>query len=80
MQDQGWNPGGRSAGWRLGMAVAGGLVAGAGVALFLWPWLLIWLLSGLLVLVGLFLVVSALAARGPGAPRSSEGPPTDAAR
>lgn len=64
MQEQAWNPGGRRPGWRIGMALAGALLAGAGVALFLWPALLIWLLSGLLVLAGVFCVLSAVLARG----------------
>ena len=61
----GWNPGGRSVGWRLGMLGGGLLLAGAGVALYVWPQLLTLAVSGILALVGLFLVVSALLARGP---------------
>ena len=59
------NPGGRSPRWRIGMIVGGLVVAGAGVALFLHPPLLIWILSGALVLLGGVLVASGLAARGP---------------
>jgi len=67
MEDQGtgnWGSGGRSARWRLGMLVGGGLVSGAGVALYLWPQILIWLLSGALVGLGALLVVSGICARG----------------
>ncbi len=58
------NPGGRSPRWRLGMIVGGALVAGAGVALFLHPPLLIWILSAGLVLLGGVLVLSGICARG----------------
>ena len=63
-----WNPPGRSPGWRVGMLVAAALSTSAGLALLLWPWLLIWLLSGVFFLVALFLALSALLARGGGAP------------
>lgn len=58
------NPGGRSPNWRLGMIVGGSLIAGAGVALYVWPWLLIWLVSGTLVALGAVLVLSGFCARG----------------
>ena len=58
------NPGGRSPRWRLGMVVGGGALAGAGVALYLYPQILIWLLSGSLVLLGAVLVLSGICARG----------------
>ena len=58
------NPGGRSPRWRLGMIVGGAALGGAGVALYLYPQLLIWLLSGSLVVLGAVLVLSGICARG----------------
>ena len=58
------NPGGRSSSWRLGMILGGLAVAGAGVALYWWPWLLIWVISGGLVALGAVLVLSGICARG----------------
>lgn len=59
------NPGGRSVRWRLGMVLGGLVVAGAGVALYLRPEILIWVLAGSLVLLGGVLVLSGICARGP---------------
>ncbi len=61
---QNWGPGGRSVRWRIGMLLGGALVGGAGVALFVWPQILIWLLSGALVALGALLVLSGVFARG----------------
>ena len=58
------NPGGRSPRWRVGMIVGGTAIAGAGVALYLYPQILIWLLSGSLVLLGAVLALSGICARG----------------
>jgi hypothetical protein len=46
------------------MTAAGAAFLVAGVALILWPWLLAWFAGGALGLLGLLLVVSAIAARG----------------
>ncbi|MDF1700970.1 MAG: hypothetical protein P1V36_07410 [Planctomycetota bacterium] len=59
-----WDRGGRSLRWRLGMIVGGALVGGAGVALYLHPPILIWLLSGALVAGGALLILSGICARG----------------
>lgn len=55
---------GRSVGWRVGMLAAGALLAGGGVALVLWPFLLAYAVGGGLVALGALLAVTALAARG----------------
>jgi hypothetical protein len=55
---------GRTLGWRVGMLLAGAVVAGAGVALFVWPWLLSWMAGAVLAALGAVLLVSAVAARG----------------
>ena len=55
---------GRSFGWRLGMAAVGALAAGAGVAVVLYPYVLRYAIGGVLALVGLFFVASAVLARG----------------
>ena len=70
-----WNPPGRSPGWRIGMLIGAAVCAAAGLALLLWPWLLIWMLSGILFLASLFLALSAFLARGGGTP-----PPVDLSR
>ncbi|MEO5726229.1 MAG: hypothetical protein ABI134_19795 [Byssovorax sp.] len=55
---------GRSLAWRAGTTVAGlGFVA-AGVAVILWPAIVAYAVGGAIALLGAFLVVSALAARG----------------
>ncbi len=63
-----WSPPGRSPGWRIGMLIGAAVCTAAGLALLLWPWLLIWTLSGALFLLALFLALSALLARGGGTP------------
>jgi hypothetical protein len=55
---------GRTLGWRVGTALSGAAVAGAGVAVVAWPWLVGWVVGGALASVGVLLVVSAFAARG----------------
>jgi hypothetical protein len=50
------------------MLVAALFCAAVGLALLLWPWLLIWLLSGIFFALALFLALSAVLARGGGAP------------
>ena len=57
---------GRSLGWRLATAAAGLALGGAGVATILCPRLLGYVVGGALALLGLVLLVSALAARGRG--------------
>ena len=59
-----WAPGGRSPRWRLGMVAAGALTGGLGLALYLRPQILIWLLAGILVALGSVLLLSGLLARG----------------
>ncbi len=49
------------------MLVAGLLAVGAGVCIYLWPWILNWAVAGCFVLLGAGLVISALAARTGGA-------------
>ncbi len=59
-----WNPPGRSMRWRVGMLVAGLIAIGAGVAVYLWPQIIVWTIAGCFALLGSILVVSALMARG----------------
>lgn len=70
-----WNPPGRSGRWRVSMLVCGLCLAAAGVAVYLWPQLIVWGVAGLFVLLGFFFVVSALVARGGGEARD-RGDPT----
>lgn len=55
---------GRSLRWRAVTALAGALVAGAGLAVILWPAILAYAVGGAIAVVGVFLVVTAIAARG----------------
>lgn len=55
---------GRSVGWRVGMLAAGALLAGGGVALVRWPFLLAYAVGGGLVVLGALLALTAFAARG----------------
>ena len=61
-----WNPPGRSAAWRLRMALGGVLLLGLAALLWWRPQILIWLISGLIALLGVFCLLSALLARGGG--------------
>ena len=63
-----WNPAGRSGSWRLGMIVAGLVVGAIGVLIIVVPEIIAYALGGMLVLFGVFLVMSALVARGPSGP------------
>ncbi len=65
-----WNPPGRSMSWRVGMVIAGLLIGGFGVAILIWPWIIVWAIASVFLLVGAVLIVSALLARGGG-----KGPP-----
>lgn len=67
-QETSWNPPGRSARWRLGMLIAGVIVAGIGVLILLWPQIIVWAIAGFFLLLGAGLIVSAIAARGAEAP------------
>ncbi len=55
---------GRSLRWRAGTALSGALVAAAGLSVILWPAILTYAVGGSIALVGLFLLVTAVAARG----------------
>ncbi len=55
--------GGRSAEWKLGMMLGGVALAGFGIAIIVWPMLLIWLVGGAFVLLGLILGLSGILAR-----------------
>lgn len=63
-----WNPPGRTPSWRLSMLIAGLVLAGIGVAILLWPWLIVWAIAGVFLLLGAFCLLSALLARGGGSP------------
>jgi hypothetical protein len=47
------------------MATLGLLCAGCGVALWLWPWVLAWVVAATLAAAGLLFLTSAVLARGP---------------
>ena len=55
---------GRTPSWRLGMLVGVALLGGCGYAVLRWPQIIIWAVAGTLFVVGAFLVLSALFARG----------------
>ena len=49
---------------RLGTALAGLVLAGAGLSVILWPAVLAYAVGGAIALLGAFFVVTAFAARG----------------
>ena len=55
---------GRSFGWRLGAIFFGLVFLAAGGAVILWPALLAYTIGGMLGAFGIFLVATAVAARG----------------
>lgn len=55
---------GRSLRWRAGIGLAGLSLLAAGLGLVVWPMALVYAFAGVLGLLGAFLLVSAVAARG----------------
>jgi len=57
-------PDGRGLRWRLGMALTSAVSLAGGAALLVWPQTLAYAVAGAFGLLGLFFLVSALAAKG----------------
>ncbi len=66
MEEGSWNPPGRSGSWRTSMFIFGLILTGIGVAIIVWPQIIVWAIASIFLLLGLLLILSALLARGGG--------------